>query len=71
MRAKAGLIAVVVLLAAGPVGVARADTRVTNDTAGNYKRYDGLVDATMTGVQHRYAAPRTSPALPSTRAIHP
>ena len=48
MRAKAGLIAVVVLLAAGPVGVARADTRVTNDTAGNYKRYDGLVDATMT-----------------------
>jgi hypothetical protein len=47
MRRTAGLIAAVVLLAAGPVGVARADTRVTNDTAGNYQRYDGAVDATM------------------------
>ena len=33
---------------AGTVGVARADTLVTNDTAGNYQRADGGTDATMT-----------------------
>src|SRR5687767_3136440 len=47
MRSTGGLIAAIALLAVGPVGVAAADTRVTNDTAGNYQRYDGAVDATM------------------------
>ena len=47
MRTTGGLIAVVALLAAGQVGVARADTLVTNDSDGSYARYDGAVDATM------------------------
>jgi hypothetical protein len=48
MRRTAGFMAAVALLAAGQVGVARADTRVTNDsTAGSYHRYDGVVDPTM------------------------
>src|SRR5262245_6709624 len=47
MRRATGLIAAVGLLAAGPVGVAGADTLVTNDATGNYARYDGVVDATM------------------------
>jgi hypothetical protein len=47
MRSAAGFVAAVVLMAAGPVGVAAADTRVTNDTNGSYARYDGAVDATM------------------------
>jgi hypothetical protein len=47
MRRSRGFVAVVALLAAGPVGVAAADTRVTNDTNGSYARYDGAVDATM------------------------
>jgi hypothetical protein len=47
MQTRARFIATVVCLAALPVGVAAADTRVTNDTAGNYQRYDGAVDATM------------------------
>jgi hypothetical protein len=48
MRRTAGLIATVVLVAAAPVGVAGAETRVTNDgTPGSYKRYDGATDATM------------------------
>ena len=47
MRTRARFIATVVCLAALPVGVAAADTRVTNDTAGNYQRSDGSVDATM------------------------
>jgi hypothetical protein len=42
-----GLVLVVVLLALEPVGVAAADTRVTNDMDGSYHRYDGSVDATM------------------------
>jgi hypothetical protein len=48
MRRTAGFIATVALLAAGPVSAASADTLVTNDTAGNYQRYDGETDATMT-----------------------
>ena len=47
MRKASGLIAAVALLAAGPVGAANADTLVTNDSSGNYARYDGAVDATM------------------------
>jgi hypothetical protein len=47
MRTRARFIATVVCLAVLPVGVAAADTRVTNDTAGNYQRYNGTVDATM------------------------
>ena len=38
MRTRARFIATVVCLAALPVGVAAADTLVTNDTAGNYQR---------------------------------
>jgi hypothetical protein len=48
MRRKAAFTAAIALLIAGPVTVARADTRVTDDTAGNYLRYDGTPDATMT-----------------------
>jgi hypothetical protein len=47
MRTSARFIAMAVCLAVLPVGVAAADTRVTNDTAGNYQRSDGSVDATM------------------------
>jgi hypothetical protein len=47
MRAIGGLIGAAALLAAGPIGVAAADTRVTNDTDGSYARYDGSADATM------------------------
>jgi hypothetical protein len=47
MRKTGGIIAAVVLLAAGPVGGVAADTRVTNDTDGSYARYDGSVDSTM------------------------
>jgi hypothetical protein len=48
MRRTAGFVAAIALVAAGPVGLARADTRVTNDgTPGSYSRYDGSVDATM------------------------
>jgi hypothetical protein len=47
MRTRARFIATVVCLAVLPGGVAAADTRVTNDTAGNYQRSDGAVDATM------------------------
>ena len=47
MRTRARFIAMAVCLAVLPVGVAAADTRVTNDTAGNYQRSDGWVDATM------------------------
>jgi hypothetical protein len=47
MRRAAGLIAAIALLTVGPVGAAGADTRVTNDTAGNYKRYNGTTDPTM------------------------
>jgi hypothetical protein len=48
MRRTGGFVAAVVLLAAGPVGMAAADVRVTNDgTSGSYARYDGVVDATM------------------------
>jgi hypothetical protein len=48
MRRSAGLFAALVLLAMGPVGVARADTLVTNDTDGHYQRANGASpDATM------------------------
>ena len=47
MRRTGGVVAAVVLLAAGPVSVGVADVRVTNDTDGSYARYDGSVDATM------------------------
>jgi hypothetical protein len=47
MRRTGGFIAAVALLTAGPVGVAAADTRVTNDEDGSYARYDGSVDSTM------------------------
>jgi hypothetical protein len=47
MRRTGGFLAVVALLAAGPVSVGVADTRVTNDTNGSYARYDGSKDATM------------------------
>jgi hypothetical protein len=47
MRRTGGFLAVVALLAAGPVSVGVADTRVTNDTNGSYTRYDGSNDATM------------------------
>jgi hypothetical protein len=47
MRRTGGFVAAIVLLAAAPVGLAAADTRVTNDTDGSYARYDGDVDATM------------------------
>ena len=48
MRRTAGLIAVVGLVMAGPVGSAGADTRVTRDNvAGSYQRYDGGSDDTM------------------------
>jgi hypothetical protein len=47
MRRTAGLIAAIALLTVGPVGAAGADTRVTNDTSGNYRRYNGTVDPTM------------------------
>jgi hypothetical protein len=47
MRGIGGLIGAAALLAAAPVGMAAADTRVTNDTDGSYARYDGSVDATM------------------------
>ena len=48
MRRTGGFVAAIVLLAAGPVGAAAADVRVTNDaTSGSYARYDGAVDATM------------------------
>jgi hypothetical protein len=48
MRRTAGLIATVaVVVAAGPVAAATADTRVTNDTDGSYTRYNGTTDATM------------------------
>jgi hypothetical protein len=48
MRRTAGLLGVLVLFALGPVGAARADTLVTNDTSGNYIRASGGADATMT-----------------------
>ena len=47
MGRRAAFIAAVALLAAVPVGAATADVRVTNDTAGNYQRYDGTSDPTM------------------------
>src|SRR3954463_7845786 len=47
MRMRGGVIAAGALLAAGPVGAAGADTRVTNDKDGSYARYDGAVDAAM------------------------
>ena len=48
MHRTAGFVATVVLLAAGPVAAAAADTRVTRDsTAGSYTRYNGTTDATM------------------------
>ena len=47
MRRTLGFIAAVALLAIAPAGTAAADTRVTNDTDGNYQRYDGSVDDTM------------------------
>ena len=48
MRVTRCVVAGIALLTAGPVGVAAADTRVTNDaTAGAYARYDGGSDATM------------------------
>jgi hypothetical protein len=47
MRGIGGLIGAAALLAAGPIGVAAADTRVTNDTDGSYARYDGSLDSTM------------------------
>jgi hypothetical protein len=47
MRRTGGVIAAVVLLAAGPVSVGVADVRVTNDTDGSYARYDGSRDDTM------------------------
>ena len=37
----------VAMLAVVQVAVARADTRVTNDSNGSYARYDGAVDETM------------------------
>jgi hypothetical protein len=40
-------IAAVAVLAVGPVSGAVADTLVTNDSTGNYARYDGATDATM------------------------
>jgi hypothetical protein len=48
MRRTAGLVATVAILALGPVSVAAADTRVTNDTDGTYTRFNGTPDATMT-----------------------
>jgi hypothetical protein len=48
MRRTAGLLGALVLFALGPVGAARADTLVTNDTSGNYIRASGGADATMT-----------------------
>src|SRR5215210_1561234 len=48
MRSTRALIAAVALLTVAPVGPARADTRVTNDTTGSYVRSDGLPDATTT-----------------------
>ena len=48
MRRTAGLLGALVLVALGPVGAARADTLVTNDTSGNYQRAAGGADATMT-----------------------
>jgi hypothetical protein len=48
MRRTAGLVATVAILALGPVSVAAADTRVTNDTNGTYTRFNGTADATMT-----------------------
>jgi hypothetical protein len=47
IRRTAVLILAVGLFAAVEVGVARADTLVTNDATGSYARYDGTVDATM------------------------
>jgi len=47
IRRTAVSILAVALLAAVQVATARADTRVTNDAAGSYARYDGAVDATM------------------------
>ena len=47
IRRTAVPILTVALLAVVQVAVARADTRVTNDSNGSYARYDGEVDATM------------------------
>jgi hypothetical protein len=47
MRRTAASLGALVIVALGPIGVARADTLVTNDTAGNYHRADGGTDATM------------------------
>jgi hypothetical protein len=47
MRATRCVVVAIALLTAGPVGVAAADTRVTNDATGAYARYDGAPDATM------------------------
>src|SRR3954468_18390874 len=48
MRRIAALAGTLVFLALGPLGVARADTLVTNDTFGNYQLAGGGTDATMT-----------------------
>ena len=47
MRRTAASLGALVVVALGPIGVARADTLVTNDTEGNYQRADGGTDATM------------------------
>ncbi|HEX6651259.1 MAG TPA: sialidase family protein [Thermoleophilaceae bacterium] len=47
MRRTAGLLGALVLVALGPIGVARADTLVTNDTSGSYQLASGGTDATM------------------------
>jgi hypothetical protein len=48
MRRQAVLVAGIALLIAGPITVARADTRVTNDTDGSYELAGGGTDDTMT-----------------------
>jgi hypothetical protein len=48
MRRQAALVAGIALLMAGPITVARADTRVTNDTDGSYELAGGGTDDTMT-----------------------
>ena len=48
MRRIAALAGALVFVALGPLGVARADTLVTNDTSGNYQLAAGGSDATMT-----------------------
>lgn len=48
MRRIAALAGALVFVALGPLGVARADTLVTNDTSGNYQLAGGGADATMT-----------------------